>query len=641
MSEMRRGPAPEEIGETPEERGWFASRPREFVDEQAKIEREAVDLERRIHLQAWEELEIQLEVEAQTDAIEKTLRKAGRHIKRLSRNALLAGALLGSTASFSPPQERSAILEAERTSKAWEGLPPLEEMLAHLQRAYGREAIAEMVPASTAERRDWAREPIAEVDSSFERFGIDRPTLTRYLHEGYPRFMTARGTVARITYLDERHPMPESYGLRSDAHAAATCTNAPNREAAVITYYRDAFANEDDVFDQSVPERRILALRDTLPHELAHAVDWQDMADIDPARRVEILYRLTRLVEDEQYMLRFGYAEDIENPDPQERLRLRATEYFADLVAEVLAHPSSAEDAEEAIFNTALNLAVNRAHMPAALERLPPQDARRVAWEETMRERTIEAVRLVHDYVHAIDPEFDFELAERAREQVLIELEAAEQERRIRSLLEGLPPRVRAAMESTRHIPVEGLVDQMMTRYLDASDDQGSDTPSHEILIFLNSDTGRELAPDQRRSLQAVADRASAAEGRFMDWVQGHFRAAHQGLTGGEHAILAPLANIMADLHAYDMRKGNVRVRAHDLERIARYQDQLRTALAAAQPTDTDPFAEAAYPEGVVTTLERVASLYRRDQPPPRELVQALERAEREAHEALIAAMPD
>lgn len=617
---------PEEVAETPEEQGWFASKPREFVDEEIKHEQ----------LQAAREYEVRVIAEA----IEETVKDATLRVKRLGRNAMLAGVLFGGTSFATPAQSREAILEASRTSEAWEGLPSEEQMLGALRVAYGRDAVREMLPTEGPERRDWGAEPIAEVGDDFERFGIDHAAMRELLENGYPRFMTARDTVSRITYRDERYPVPASYGLRSDAHALASCANAPGREAAVVTYYRDAFEPEGE---ETMHDMRIDALRHTLPHELAHAVDWEDMADIDPTRRMEILYRLTQLVQDEQHMLRFGYAEHIENPDPQERLRHRATEYFADLVAAVIDFEVRDEDREQAIFSTAHYLQLRYDRIPEELERLPPQDPRRQEWEETMQERTLEAVRLVYDYVHAVDPEFDFVSASLARERILQEMEEAHLEQELGDLLGRLPPRVREAMESTRRVSSEGTADRIVHNYLDSVDYEN--TPSQRVFSILRTLTHdqdpRAMETAEVRRMVNLGGRAIEAERRVAAWISERYGETYRDFTDQEHGVLAPLIDMLSTLHLHDQREGNVGLRAYDLTEMREAQESLRPALAANQPADADPFADPIYPERVIVAMERIARLYTSEDPMPPDLAEELEEVEREVAAAELAAMPD
>lgn len=508
MKPRPESPSFHDIAETSLEEQWFEAKPREFVDPEREAQKKAKEA---------------VEGAGARSGAVQALMKGIRSRPRLAQSLLLAINLTNFASAgmgtYLPrratPEGSISIDEAivwSEASRIGEDLPSREDMLEHLRKVYGPEFWPQLT-LEEAEPRDWSGESVAEASPEFENFGIPSHEFQGYLERGFPRFMTSRSTVREIVYRDESRLVQEEYGLGGGAHALADCTWSTGRSASTINVYRDSFDGE------IVAEDREAFLRRTLPHELAHAVDWRNMADIDPAQRVDLLYRVTRLAEDEEVMLHFGYAEHIHNEDERRELRSRSTEYFADLVSYVFQHASiRGETRSQTIRAIASVLCAHYAERPERMRDALPQDPEVVAWERAIRGRTEEAVQLVFDYIQAVDPDFDMHAAHAAREEIVARMRAEEGERSIERAFEiinddemsGIFQELRGEAEN----PMTVVFERLLLRQRDK-------LPSGRIDAFLRAH-GNELDDARLRRLTQLRTEAARFEQDVMDAYNEH-----------------------------------------------------------------------------------------------------------------------
>ncbi len=238
-------------------------------------------------------------------------------------------------------------LHGRPTAELGRPLPSYETMRADLERLLGREQLREMIPVNAADmnerwrgesRREAEREPRLDV-RGFEAMGLSNDRVREYITRGFPREWTSRTSVSSVSYVTHRIPMPEQYGIHG--HEAGHCTISPDGSSSEIVVTIDAL-DRADVFGEQTRDESMSLLRSIIPHELAHAGDWLNAADLDPRARLEILWRVMQRVRSPD-RLRFPYVENIRNDNVQREWRDKATEYLAELARAMFEARASAD----------------------------------------------------------------------------------------------------------------------------------------------------------------------------------------------------------------------------------------------------------------------------------------------------------
>jgi hypothetical protein len=197
----------------------------------------------------------------------------------------------------------------------------------------GEDAVRDLVPVTSTDRdrtarerrrEEMSREEVAEVDG-FETVGIPDELVEEYLEQGFPRFMTAASNVESIEFTPEHRPMREDYNLGTGAEAAGSCSIGEAGESSEIELY-GALLDAEGRLDINTTFNEVLS------HELAHAIDWENLDAVDPATRTRMLHQMVSRVRDEEDRLHFPYVERIRSDDPRVQLRNRTTEYYAEFL---------------------------------------------------------------------------------------------------------------------------------------------------------------------------------------------------------------------------------------------------------------------------------------------------------------------
>lgn len=312
------------------------------------------------------------------------------------------------------PRDIYEVEDALPSPDSFAGDRPLAGVREELSDWIGESVVRELIPVVTSDRdriaREHRREDIRHQEvaaiGGFEAVGISHDSVQRYLEEGYPRFMTARGNVKSIEFTTDHLPMREDYHLGRGVEAAGTCSIGATTEASEIRLFGSLLDQNGRVDVDSV-------FRSVLTHELAHSIDWENLDGVDPATRVRMLHQMVSHVRDEKNRLHFSYVEEISSKDPQEQLKNRTVEYYAEFTANVFAH-APAGPAEDPFWSmdVAESLIEWFGKKNDAQRGETPPDVHAV----------IEDVELVRAVVRAYDPEFDWEAAAMARTNLIDEM---------------------------------------------------------------------------------------------------------------------------------------------------------------------------------------------------------------------------
>lgn len=135
--------------------------------------------------------------------------------------------------------------------------------------------------------------------------------MGRIINETYPSGWTKN--VSSIVASPEREKLSKEYGI--EGHAAAT-TEKMEQGGDIITYYADASKDAGD------------NLSDTLPHELAHSLDWDHPWPLDKEKGELVKAKITeRLKTGNRYMS--SYVEGINNQNKVIEQSWKRDEYWA------------------------------------------------------------------------------------------------------------------------------------------------------------------------------------------------------------------------------------------------------------------------------------------------------------------------
>lgn len=285
---------------------------------------------------------------------------------------------------------------------------PLAEVRSELTKWLGEDQVRDLIPVQESDRDRSARErrreelrraEVADVEG-FEEAGISNELVIEYLETGFPRFMTARTTVEEVEFTAEHRPVRADYHLASGSEVAGTCTVGEGDDASEISLYGSLLDYHGRLDLHS-------AFGEVLVHELAHAIDWENLDAVDPATRTRMLHQMVSHVRDESRRLRFPYVEQISTPDEHERLRNRTVEYYAEFASAVL-RIGAAYPVEDPSWEAQTAVALIRLYGGSDL-----------ADHEDFFMGVRDDVALVREIVRAYDPDFDWQAAGERRHEVL------------------------------------------------------------------------------------------------------------------------------------------------------------------------------------------------------------------------------
>jgi len=416
------------------------------------------------------------------------------------RGFLLGGAIVGSTSSgiesFFPQSVRrdAYTFEESASDDSFAGDRPLDEVRSELTEMIGVAAVRELVPVaatdrdrSSRERRreDLRREDISTVEG-FDSVGVSEALVTRYLEEGFPRFMTARSAVSSIEFTTEHRLMRADYHMEEGTEIAGTCSIGEASEASEIRLYGSLLDTRGRLEISS-------AFGEVLVHELAHAIDWENLDALDPATRLRMLHQMVGHARDEE-RLRFSYIEQIHSDNPQEQLRNRAVEYYAELTSNVfrLAPDMSADDPfwAQDLSNRLIEQYGSTEYADTSI----------VSEDATIyRQHVIDDIELVREIVAAYDPDFDWQAASHARREVIAEMRRDLPAREIKALVREVKNETARALLQERIDELFDSSESDVTRFIRLSGSDFSETrESHDTEEISNEvfHVGRALEID-------------------------------------------------------------------------------------------------------------------------------------------------
>lgn len=342
-----------------------------------------------------------------------------------------------------------SIADEELSSDSFAGDRPLSEVRAELTEWLGEDQVRDLLPVSESDRDRNARErrrealrraPVADVEG-LERTGVSEDVVTRYLERGFPRFMTAREQVSSITFTTEHRPMREDYHLGPGAEAAGSCSIGEGEEPSEIVLYGTLF-DERGRLDVST------AMMDVLVHELAHAIDWENLDAVDPATRTRMLHHMVSRVRRDESRLHFPYVERITTPDERVRLRNRAIEYYAEFAAAVFNSAYYRLEDDDPFWEVEVTESLVRMYGNPD----PADHDDYQAYMQGIRDD----VRLVRDIVEAYDPDFSWSDASLARVHLISEMYAR---RRMADLHEAVSRIPDPVLQTDLHARIEELIE--------------------------------------------------------------------------------------------------------------------------------------------------------------------------------------
>src|SRR3989344_7480930 len=162
----------------------------------------------------------------------------------------------------------------------------------------------------------------------FEEADASSKDIKSYLEKGYPKewLSNVRGVRLVPFELD----VPAEYGLK-DAGGKGS--------AKVIAYVekRGELGGSSIVFSKEIKN-----FFSATSHEMGHANDWLARTDLSDEYRINLLYNVVKRVESPD-RFKSAYVESINNKDSGKQLMHKATEYFAEIVAEYLNNPKEAK----------------------------------------------------------------------------------------------------------------------------------------------------------------------------------------------------------------------------------------------------------------------------------------------------------
>lgn len=148
------------------------------------------------------------------------------------------------------------------------------------------------------------------------------------------------GEITRINTDGKIVDLPESYGIKGAKEAANAFTGLDG--TTEITFHQA---------DEGVDSRWVLS--DGLPHEIAHANDWDNDANLDFKRRLDLLQSVAERVQSSDRYLS-SYVEGISNKDSQLELYQKAKEYWAEISTAYFTDPDRLADADYLIVDDAI-----------------------------------------------------------------------------------------------------------------------------------------------------------------------------------------------------------------------------------------------------------------------------------------------
>lgn len=402
------------------------------------------------------------------------------------------------------PKNIDDIIDTEPAPDSFAGDRPLESVRHDLADWIGEDAMRDLVPVTSSDRERFTRdrrreeirqENVAEV-SGFSEVGVSDELVSRYLEQGFPRFLTGSRDVASIQFTAEHQAMPESYHLARGAEAAGICYGGKAGEASRIELY-GALVDSSGRF--TVED----AFQDVMIHELAHSIDWKNLDAVDPATRARMLHQMVSHVRDDKSRLQFSYVEEITSKDPQEQLLNRATEYYAELTANVFTHApiGPAEDPLWSL-NAAQALILNFGTRGGHEHGDVPTDVQAVVAD----------VELVRAVVRAYDPEFQWDTAALTRQSLIGEMRGERTKfelRRVASAIESDAARALVMNVIDEITPAEEVA--MNSAFFARHSYKGLSLLTNEISDSVSADTTSELlreAFELRKFVQPAQSRA-------------------------------------------------------------------------------------------------------------------------------------
>lgn|SRR3989344_6181417 len=170
----------------------------------------------------------------------------------------------------------------------------------------------------------------------FEKLGLDNEKLKEIWSEDngtYPKSWI-NGEISLVYYKDEKVEMPEHYGENLRRGKAEG-----SYHQRIMKFYglpggiKTSNLSKDEI---------IMFLELTFAHEIGHANDWEEDADMEITERQSLLLKVLKRVQSKKpfksemdtVLNNSSYTEKIQNSDTQENLHLKAKEYWADICKE-------------------------------------------------------------------------------------------------------------------------------------------------------------------------------------------------------------------------------------------------------------------------------------------------------------------
>jgi predicted DNA-binding protein YlxM (UPF0122 family) len=419
--------------------------------------------------------------------------------------------------------------DAPPSADSFAGDRPLDEVRDELTEWIGAERLAEMIPverndrervARERRREEIRRESVTPVEG-FSEYGISDESITRYLEEGFPRFMTSEGNIESIRFTSEHRAVREDYHLSAGRETAGSCSIAAGADESQITIY-----------GAMLDERGHLRVQETfhqvLTHELAHSVDWTNLEALDPVTRLRMFHQMASHVRQPETRLFFSYVEEIQNDDARTELVNQIVEYYAEFTQAVFERaPISDMDGVEWETET-----VSVMMDDFARDEMSDKETAR------LRRAVHDDVRLVREVVQAYQPDFDWRAAAAARYDIVAEMSREMQNEQLRARIAELP------LESARHLLEDALERSMET----------SPEPTFQDVAWL-AGSGETYFTNAhyRGSIDAAAYERGREMEREIDMVQ---RAAiaeiEAGLSGTDAPAYRYLIAILETLENFD-----------------------------------------------------------------------------------------
>ncbi len=216
----------------------------------------------------------------------------------------------------------SAVQKGERPDNP--DMPDYEKMLSELKQVFGDDVVsAALRKQRKFAEKDWSSNKTG--NKGFEILDIKSDRVASQLSH-YPRGWLTH--VSRVSV--DPHFVPISYPGLEGKPEAAHCTSNFNGDPVTVELTSKIFTRSDDPGLGPVD----YVFLKVLPHEFAHANDWEASPRLNAKQSLELLYNVYVLSTDPGRP-KFIYPESIKPKDPKDSKDAaysRATEYFAELV---------------------------------------------------------------------------------------------------------------------------------------------------------------------------------------------------------------------------------------------------------------------------------------------------------------------